>query len=152
MTDRPGSPGERVRMIDELQLYVLGCISLRPLADRVVQVLAALPADVLLDLRRDEGFHLALEDFQPGRGTKVWMPVAAGNWQESRSVVLRPRLNACREDFALYVIAHELAHAYLRNGGWGDIRDPELAADSLAAHWGFARPADWTSSWQIWRR
>jgi hypothetical protein len=39
-----------------------------------------------------------------------------------------------------WVIAHELAHAHLRNGGrWlGD--DPEHAADALAAGWGFPRP------------
>ena len=40
-----------------------------------------------------------------------------------------------------YVIAHEFAHAYLRNGGWGEILDREEAADALAAHWGFPRPA-----------
>jgi hypothetical protein len=138
-------------MTAELQQYVRGCISLEPLADRVVRVLAALPGEVLQELRDDEGFHLAMEDYQPGRGTKVWMPVATGNWQASRTVVLRPRLNDCREDFALYVIAHELAHAYLRNGGWGEIQDPELAADGLAAHWGFSRPSDWWGAWQIWR-
>ena len=38
-----------------------------------------------------------------------------------------------------YVIAHELAHAVLRNGGrWGS-DDPEEAADALAAQWGFAK-------------
>jgi hypothetical protein len=38
------------------------------------------------------------------------------------------------------VIAHELAHAHLRNRGrWvGD--DPEVAADSLAADWGWPKP------------
>jgi signal-transduction protein with cAMP-binding, CBS, and nucleotidyltransferase domain len=40
----------------------------------------------------------------------------------------------------LYIIAHELAHAYLRNGGWGDLADPEASADALAASWGFIRP------------
>jgi hypothetical protein len=38
------------------------------------------------------------------------------------------------------VIAHELAHAYLRNGGWGEISDRELAADALAESWGFPKP------------
>ena len=59
----------------------------------------------------------------------------------SRSVILKPRLAECEENFAHYVIAHELAHAYLRNGGWGNIEDPELAADALAAMWGFGRPS-----------
>jgi hypothetical protein len=56
-------------------------------------------------------------------------------------VILKPRLADCPEDFAHYVIAHEMAHAYLRNGGWGTIEDPELAADTLAATWGFGRPS-----------
>jgi hypothetical protein len=38
------------------------------------------------------------------------------------------------------VIAHELAHAHLRNGGRHPEEDPEHAADSLAADWGFPRP------------
>ena len=59
----------------------------------------------------------------------------------SRCVVLRPRLADCPEAFAYYVIAHEFAHAYLRNGGWGEITDIEEAADALAESWGFRRPA-----------
>ena len=43
--------------------------------------------------------------------------------------------------FAHYVIAHELAHALLRNRGRHPEEDPEVAADSLAAAWGFPRPA-----------
>jgi Zn-dependent peptidase ImmA (M78 family) len=39
-----------------------------------------------------------------------------------------------------YVIAHELAHAHLRNGGRWEGDDPERAADALAAEWGFTRP------------
>ena len=58
----------------------------------------------------------------------------------SRCVVLRRKLEHASEDFALYVIAHEFAHAYLRNGGWGEITDIEEAADALAASWGFKRP------------
>ena len=55
-------------------------------------------------------------------------------------MVLKPGLNDCAEQFALYIIAHELAHAHLRNGGYGEITDAEAAADFLATHWGFARP------------
>jgi hypothetical protein len=47
------------------------------------------------------------------------------------------------EAFAHYVIAHEFAHAYLRNGGWNEITDREEAADALAASWGFRRPPLW---------
>jgi hypothetical protein len=38
------------------------------------------------------------------------------------------------------VIAHELAHAHLRNQGRFPGDDPEHAADALAAGWGFPRP------------
>jgi len=65
-------------------------------------------------------------------------PVGAG--VSSRSVVLKPRLSECDEAFAHYVIAHEFAHAYLRNGPWGDISNTEDAANALAASWGFPLP------------
>lgn len=58
----------------------------------------------------------------------------------SRCVVLRRKLAYASEEFSKYVIAHEFAHAYLRNGGWGEITDIEEAADALAASWGFVRP------------
>ena len=54
--------------------------------------------------------------------------------------MLKHRLGECPEAFAHYVIAHELAHAYLHNGPWGAIEDPEQAADALASSWGFLRP------------
>ena len=123
-----------------LTQYVRRYIDLEPLAPRVVRVMAALPESVLRDLLDDPHFHLAMEDYQPGRGTKVFMAVGGGPWSGSRSVVLRPRLATCREEFALYVIAHEFAHAFLRNGAWEEFEDPEHAADALAASWGFSRP------------
>lgn len=98
-------------------------------------VLLDLPNEVCEDFLNDEFFEVALDDYVPGRGRVVWM---AG--PSSRSVVLKPTLNDCSEEFALYIIAHEFAHAYLRNGGWGEIADPEDAADALAAKWGFHRP------------
>ncbi|MFQ5827779.1 MAG: hypothetical protein ACE5JD_01295 [Candidatus Methylomirabilia bacterium] len=39
-----------------------------------------------------------------------------------------------------YVIADEFAHALLWNRGRHPGEDPEIAADSLAAEWGFPRP------------
>ncbi len=56
------------------------------------------------------------------------------------SVVLKLRLSECDEAFAHYVIAHEFAHAYLRNGPWGGIFNTEDAANALAASWGFPVP------------
>ncbi len=62
----------------------------------------------------------------------------------SRCVVLKPRLEHCSSAFARYIIAHELAHAHLHNGGWGEITDREEAADALAACWGFPKiPFEW---------
>jgi hypothetical protein len=107
----------------------------------VLAVLTALPTEVQRDFLDDPRFRVALEDFVPGRGWSLWMespgPIGSG----SRCVVLRPRLAHCSEAFAHYVIAHEFAHAYLRNGGWGEITDVEEAADALAASWGYRRPA-----------
>ena len=109
------------------------------LRSRVSMVLATLPVEVREDLLDDSRFCIAVDNYQPGKGSTVWMelPDARGC---SRSVVLKPKLADCREDFAFYVIAHEFAHAFLRNGGWGEITDREDAADALAAHWGHPRP------------
>lgn len=105
-----------------------------------------LPEQVQRDFLDDPRFRIALENYEPGVGWSLWMaspgPVGSG----SRCVVLRPRLADCAEEFAHYVIAHEFAHAFLRNGGWGAISDIEEAADALAASWGFTRPAQ--SPWQ----
>jgi len=113
--------------------------SLEPLQRRVLQVLTVLPKHVQQDFLLDSRFHMTLEN-RTGRATSTWMPAPGPIGSESRCVVLRPRLADCAEDFALYVIAHELAHAFLRNGGWGDITDREEAADALAASWGFHKP------------
>ncbi len=112
-----------------------------PLAQRVQAVLRALPDRVLRDFQNDPRFRLTLDDCGPENGRTVWLacPGPAGNG--SRCVVLKPRLADCPEAFAHYVIAHELAHAYLRNGGWRDIEDAEAAADALAASWGYVRPS-----------
>ena len=114
------------------------------LRERVRTVLERLPEPVVEDFVQDESFHVALENFVPGQGTTLLMAMPGPNRSASRAVVLRKRLNDCNEDFALYVIAHELAHAHLHNGGWRGHSDPEVAADALAESWGFpkvSRPA-----------
>jgi len=113
---------------------------LAPLRERVLAVLRALPTAVARDLLEDPRFRMTLDDFVPGEGRTVWMACPTPGGSGSRCVVLKPRLADCLEEFAHYVIAHELAHAYLRNGGWGEVTDPEAAADALAASWGFPRP------------
>jgi hypothetical protein len=57
-----------------------------------------------------------------------------------RSVVLKRTLTRRPLPFVRYVIAHELAHAHLRNAGRFPGEDPEHAADALAAEWGFPKP------------
>lgn len=110
-----------------------------PLQQRVLKVLIVLPAHVQQDFLLDPRFHVALEN-RTGRATSTWVPAPGPIGSESRCVVLKPRLADSAEAFACYVIAHEFAHAFLRNGGWGDITDREEAADALAASWGFHKP------------
>lgn len=107
---------------------------------RVASVLQALPSEVRQDFYGDMRFRMSLETYVPEFGWTVLMHCPGPVGSDSRCVVLRAKLEHSSEAFAHYVIAHELAHAYLRNGGWGDIEDHEAAADALALHWGFARP------------
>lgn len=109
------------------------------LRDRVRTVLERLPTPVVDDFLQDEGFHVTLDNFVPGQGWSLWMAMPRAKGSGSRAVVLRRRLNDCNEDFALYIIAHEFAHAHLHNGGWRDFTDPEQAADALADSWGFPK-------------
>ncbi len=122
------------------QRYVERSVGKDPLVPRIAAVLQQLPRAVLEDLLEDSRFALRMDDFVSGRGRTVWMASPESGGNGSRCVVLRPSLASCHEEFAHYVIAHELAHASLRNGGWGSIEDPEQAADALAGTWGFDRP------------
>ena len=112
---------------------------------RVLAVLELLPTEVQQDFLRDPRFGVAIDNYEPGKGWTLFMPTPGVEGQGSRCVVLRPRLDAASEQFAHYVIAHEFAHAFLHNGGWGEITDVEEAADALAASWGFDRPP--TARW-----
>ena len=107
---------------------------------RVSTVLHRLPEPVQSDFSDDPSFQITLEDYTPQQGWKLFMSCPSTTNAISRCVVLRSKLEHAAEDFAQYVIAHEFAHAYLRNGGWGEITDIEEAADALAASWGFLRP------------
>lgn len=111
------------------------------LQQRLSQVLRALPESVQRDFIEDETFRITLEDYTPGSGWKLFMACPPSGVMVSRCVVLRPKLNQTSVGFTDYVIAHEFAHAFLRNGGWGEITDIEQAADALAASWGFVRPS-----------
>ena len=108
----------------------------------VAVVVAALPGEVRDDLMLDPSFTLT--DFEPGPGrsfrVRVGMPRLAKNGGGGRAVVLTRRMWRSDEPFVRWVIAHELAHAHLRNEGRFPGDDPEAAADALAEMWGFPRP------------
>ena len=110
------------------------------LRQRVLWVMELLPTHVQRDFLDDPRFGVEIYNYQPGVGWTLFMPTPGPPGQGSRRVVLRPKLNDAPEPFALYIVAHEFAHAFLRNGGWGEITDIEEAADALAASWGFPRP------------
>lgn len=115
--------------------------SLRP---HVTAVVVALPGEVRDDLMGDPQFTMT--DFEPGHGRSfqvhVGMPAlsAPGRQGGSRAVVLKRRMWRRDVAFIRWVIAHELAHAHLRNEGRHPGEDPEEAADALAMTWGFPRP------------
>ena len=111
-----------------------------PLRQRVLDVLNTLPQEVQQDFLSDPRFTVSLDNYVPGEGSTVFMAAPGGTAEISRNVVLKPRLSECSEAFAHFVIAHEFAHAYLRNGPWGEITDIEDAANALAASWGFPVP------------
>ena len=110
-----------------------------PLRQRALHVFSKLPNEVQQDLS-DPRFTVSLDNYAPGEGSVVFMAAPGGTGDGSRSVVLKTRLSECDEAFAHYVIAHEFAHAYLRNGPWGEITNVEDAANALAASWGFPMP------------
>jgi hypothetical protein len=121
--------------------YVERAIDEPVLRVRVVNVLVTMPQEIVAGLLNDPCFQIAIDNHVPGRGGTVWMACPGDVvWKGSRSVILKRRLADGVENFAHYVIAHELAHAHLWNGAWGEITDPEHAADALAASWGFPRP------------
>jgi hypothetical protein len=116
---------------------------LRP---HVGMVVTGLPAHVRSDLLDDPAFHLS--DYEPG-GVAFEVPVAAPRGRRpSRAVVLKRTLRHRPVPFIQWVIAHELAHAHLRNAGRFPGEDPEHAADALAAEWGFPRPP--REQWGTW--
>jgi hypothetical protein len=111
-------------------------------------VLGQLPDEVLSDIMGEPG--VVFYDYDPGPGVVMQVPVKIpgvkipGRSGASRSIVLKRTLCHRHPSFVHWLIAHELAHAHLRNGGRWPGDDPEVAADSLAGEWGFPRPL---SSW-----
>ena len=102
--------------------------------EHTVSVVTALPETVRLDLMDDPCFIIC--DYDPASTTSVQGPLGI----PGRGVVLKRTLRRRPLQFVRWLIAHELAHAYLRNEGRWPGDDPELAADALAAQWGFPKP------------
>lgn len=108
------------------------------LRDHALAVMLGLPPDVRRDLMEDPCFSLS--DYEPALGAVMHVRMKSPGRNGSRSVVLKRTLRRRPEPFVRYVIAHELAHAHLRNAGRFPGDDPEEAADALAAQWGFPKP------------
>ncbi len=105
----------------------------------VAVVMSNLPAEVRSDLMEDPSFVVC--DFEPGAARVFHVPMRlVGRGKPGRSIVLKRTIKRRSIPFAQWVIAHELAHAYLRHEGRVPEEDPELAADALAAAWGFPKP------------
>lgn len=121
-------------------VYLQAFEQCKPLKQRILHVLDRLPKEVQQDFLGDTRFTVSLDNYVQGEGSTVFMAAPGSTGVSSRSVVLKPRLSECDEAFAHYVIAHEFAHAYLRNGPWGDISNTEDAANALAASWRFPLP------------
>lgn len=105
-------------------------------------VMRSLPEAVRDELMNDAAFRVV--DFEPAEGgycVPMAVPIAGG--RGSRCVVFKRTLANRPTAFIRYVIAHELAHAHLRNEGRWEGDDPERAADVLAANWGWPRPDHW---------
>ena len=120
----------------------LSAFALDPaISGHIAEVVSKLPVEVRDDLVGDASF--ALHDYEPGDGTVTCVPVAGPlRGRPGRSVSLKRTLKRRPVGFIHWVIAHEFAHAHLRNRGGTDYEDPETAADRLAAAWGFPKPID----------
>lgn len=126
--------------MDGLNDWLLGFKLDDHLHPHVVAVFRQLPESIRLALMSDGSFRLL--DYEPTRGQTVTIPFASpGLGKPARSVVLKRTLRQRSPEFVRYIIAHELAHAHLNNGGRFPGEDPEHAADALAADWGFPKPA-----------
>ena len=125
-------------MRDRLEQWLDGFALDVELRRQVAHVLSALPAGVRSDLVEDPGFRVS--DYEPGLGVMQVLVGLPGRRAPSRSVVLKRTLRRRPVAFVRWVIAHELAHAHLRNGGREPGEDPEFAADALASDWGFPPP------------
>jgi hypothetical protein len=126
-------------MSERLHQWLDGILLDEFLRGHVAGVMGRLPQHVRDDFLGDPAFVLC--DYEPAAGAVTLVPVGPPRRNAAaRSVVLKRTLRRRPEPFVRYVIAHELAHAPLRNAGRWPGEDPERAADALAAEWGYPRP------------
>ncbi len=106
----------------------------------VQSVMTALPGQVSRGLIDDPSF--VVFDYDPTSGRTHTILIAPPRAKKpGRSVVLKQTLRHRPPAFVRWVIAHELAHAHLHNRGRHEAEDAEVAADALAAEWGFPKPS-----------
>jgi hypothetical protein len=107
--------------------------------DHVAAVIEKLPGEVRADIMNDPEF--VVHDYDPGPNVMLHVPMRfTTSGRPGRSIVLKRTIKRRPIPFVRWLIAHELAHAYLRHEGRGTSEDPEQAADALAAEWGFPKP------------
>jgi len=136
----PGPAKEGRDEVNAVHHFIATLISDPVMRERVLSVFSSLPEGVQEEFMGDPGFGMGIYDTGRLGGSPLLIPCPQPA-QGSRLVALERSLTARSRAFAHYVIAHELAHALLRNRGRHPEEDPEVAADSLAAAWGFPRPA-----------
>jgi hypothetical protein len=121
------------------------------LCQRIIAVLETLPNEVAQDLLNDGRFSMVVYDPKDGPQTNFHIHLPGIGDEGSRMIAWKISLAEAPLDFANYVIAHEFAHAYLRNRGRTHDEDPEDAADALAAEWGYDKPFS-AMRFTWWRR
>ncbi len=137
--------------MNQLSTFVDRYIAHPILRERIIAVLESLPIEVVQDLLNDGRFTMVVDDPKDGRQTRFHIPLPGVGDEGSRMIAWKISLAEAPLDFANYVIAHEFAHAFLRNRGRTRDEDPEDAADALAAQWGYDKPLS-AMRFTWWRR
>lgn len=137
--------------MDHLSSFVDRFIQSPLLRERIIAVLRRLPFEVVQDLLHDPRFTMVVYDPADGPQTQFHIASPGSGDAGSRMIAWKVSLAHAPLDFANYVIAHEFAHAYLRNRGRTHDEDPEDAADALAAEWGYDKPLS-AMRYTWWRR
>lgn len=137
--------------MEPLAIFVTRFIQHPRLQERILAVLRNLPATVVQDILNDARFTMVVYDPAEGPQTQFHLAAPGRGDAGSRMIAWKISLAHAPLDFANYVIAHEFAHAHLRNRGRTHDEDPEDAADALAAEWGYDKPAS-AMRYTWWRR